>query len=172
MKRIRTRVIGALVAFGAVMIACDETTNPGSTTYTANLTAASEIPPPTGSPTATGTATLTLSSDRILTVTVSITGQLTSNVSMAHIHGPASTTATANVVLDFVPSMTSVINAGTRTGTIVSATYDLNTLPVGATNVLRVSAQSLIDMLNAGTAYVNVHTVTNASGEVRGQIVD
>ena len=89
---------------------------------------------------------------------------------MAHIHGPASATGTANVILDFVPSMTTVINAGTRTGTIVSASYDLNTLPVSATGVLRVDANTLVGYLNSGQAYVNVHTQTNTTGEIRGQI--
>jgi hypothetical protein len=165
--KIRTLLLGLVVASA---LGCDETTSPSSTTYTANLTAAAEVPPPTGSPTATGTATMTLTAERVLTVTVNVVGNLTSNVSMSHIHGPAAAGATATIVLDFVPSMTSVINAGTRTGTIVSATYDLNTLAVSSTGVLRVTADALIDMMNAGTAYVNVHSVTNASGEIRGQI--
>jgi hypothetical protein len=137
--------------------------------YVANLTAAAEVPAPTGSPTATGTANLVLE-DRVLTVTVVVSGQLTSNVTMAHIHGPAAPGATANIILDFVPSMTSVINAGTRTGTIVNASFDLDNLAVSSTGILRVSADQLIEFMNTGQAYVNVHTANNGAGEIRGQI--
>jgi hypothetical protein len=161
---------GVALTLIAGMAACDDDPTSPTTTYTASLSAASEVPAPTGSPTATGTATLVLTSDRMLTVTVTVAGNLTSNVTMSHIHGPASAGATANIVLDFVPSMTAVINAGTRTGTIVSATYDLDALAVEATGVLRVSPETLIGMLNDGTAYVNVHTQTNPSGEIRGQV--
>jgi hypothetical protein len=171
MKRMKALAAATAAAIGIAMLGCEETTSPAATNYSANLTAASEIPAPTGSPTATGTASLSLSADRILTVTVAVSGNLTSNVSMSHIHGPASTSGTAGIILDFVPSMTSVINAGTRTGTIVNTTYDLKTLAVSSTGVLRVTADSLIALLNNGNAYVNVHTTTNAAGEVRGQIL-
>ena len=103
---------------------------------------------------------------------VTVTGNLTSDVTMAHIHGPASTSGTADIVLDFVPSMSSVISAGTRTGTIVNASFDLNSLTVSPTGVLRVTPEVLIGMLNSGQAYVNVHTETNPTGEIRGQITD
>lgn len=168
------RVLAAVVlsTFGAAMIGCDDdaTDVDDDEDFVAALTAAAEIPAPAGSPTATGSASVVLE-DRVLTVVVTVNGNLTSNVTMAHIHGPASTPATANIVLDFVPSMAAVINAGTRTGTIVSASFDLDNLPVSASGVLRVDANTLVQMLNSGQAYVNVHTVTNPSGEIRGQLV-
>lgn len=172
---LKSRSLAALLvsAFAIGVYACDD--DPISIDddeeFEASLTAAAEIPAPTGSPTATGNASIVLD-DRVLTVVVTISGTLTSDVSMAHIHGPATTSTTANIVLDFVPSMSSVIAAGTRTGTVVNATFDLDALPVSATGVLRVSADELIAMLNAGTAYVNVHTETNPSGEIRGQITE
>jgi hypothetical protein len=162
-----------LATFGAAAAGCDDddlTNLDDDEDFNATLTAAAEIPAPTGSPTATGAALVELE-DRTLIVTIAIQGQLTSNVTMAHIHGPATTAQTANIVLDFVPSMTTVINAGTRTGTIVSATFDLDNLPVSATGVLRVDPNTLIQMLNSGQAYVNVHTVTNPTGELRGQLI-
>ena len=154
------------------MVACDDddlTNIEQDEDYTASLTAAAEVPTPTGSPTAMGVADIQLE-DGVLTVTVTISGQLTSNVSMAHIHAPAAAGATAGIALDFVPKMTTVISAGTRTGTIVSATYDLNTLTVSSTGELRIDANTLIGYLNSGQAYVNVHTLNNTSGEIRGQI--
>jgi hypothetical protein len=165
----RTNVLTAVVLslLSASAVGCDD--DDDDEDYEANLTAAAEIPAPTGSPTATGNADIVLE-DRILTVTVTITGNLTSNVSMAHIHGPASTSTTAGIMLDFVPSMTTVINAGTRTGTIVSASFDLDNLAVSSTGILRVDPDVLIEAMNNGQAYVNVHTTTNPTGELRGQI--
>lgn len=155
----------ALSTLVGAMVAC----NDDNDEYTADMSAAAEIPTPVGSPTATGRATMELDDD-VLNVVIQISGQLTSGVTMAHIHAPASTTQTADIVLDFVPSMTSVINAGVRTGTILSASFDLSALPVSATGVLRIDRATLINFLNTGQAYVNVHTVDNPSGEIRGQI--
>lgn len=168
----KTRLLAAVVlaTYSLAMVGCDDDDDDDED-FEANLTAAAEVNPPAGNPTATGTANLVLE-DRVLTVTVTVNGQLTSNLTMAHIHGPAAAGVNANIVLDFVPSMTTVINAGTRTGTIVSASYDLDALTVSSTGVLRVSADELIAMLNNGTAYVNVHTATNPGGEIRGQIHD
>jgi hypothetical protein len=173
MRKLSVLAAVALTAFAGGMVACDDDDDPtgidDDEEYEASLTVAAEVPAPTGSPTATGSADIELE-DGILTVVVTVAGQLTSNVTMAHIHGPALAGATAGIILDFVPSMTTVINAGTRTGTIVNATFDLRTLPVSATGVLRVDAVTLIGYLNSGQAYVNVHTQTNGTGEIRGQI--
>jgi CHRD domain len=164
-----TRLLAAIVlsVFAGSMVACGD--DDDDEDFVANLTAAAEVNPPAGNPTATGTADLVLE-DRVLTVTVDVSGQTTSNITMAHIHGPAIAGVNANIVLDFVPSMTAVIGANTRTGRIVSTSYDLDALGVSATGVLRVEPDVLIDMLNTGQAYVNVHTATNPGGEIRGQI--
>jgi hypothetical protein len=167
-----TRVLAAVIlATFAGAVACGEDDD-GDEDYEASLSVAAETQggaTVSGNPTATGTADLVLE-DSVLTVTVTISGQLTSNVTMAHIHGPAATTATAGIILDFVPSMTAVINAGTRTGTIVQASFDFRTLTASPTGVLRIDSNTLIGHLNSGQAYVNVHTVTNPGGEIRGQI--
>ena len=164
-----TRLVAAVVLslFSGAMVACGDDDDDDED-YIANLTGAAERPNPVTT-SATGTANLVLE-DRVLTVTVDVTGQTTSNITMAHIHGPAGTEANAGIVLDFVPSMTAVINAGTRTGRIVNASFDLDNLVVSSTGVLRVAADELINMLNTGQAYVNVHTQTNPGGEIRGQI--
>jgi hypothetical protein len=165
----KTNVLTAVVLslLSASAVGCDD--DDDDEDYEANLSASAEIPGPAGNPTATGNADIVLE-DRILTVTVTITGNLTSNVTMAHIHGPASISTTAGIMLDFVPSMTTVINAGTRTGTIVSASFDLDNLAVSSTGILRVEPDVLIQAMNSGQTYVNVHTTTNPTGELRGQI--
>jgi hypothetical protein len=165
----KTSLLAAVVlsVFSGAMVACDGDDDDDED-YEANLTAAAERPNPPAS-TATGTANIVLE-DRVLTVTVNVTGQLTSDVTMAHIHGPAGTDANAGIILDFVPSMAAVIAAGTRTGQIVSASFDLDALPVSANGVLRVTADQLIEFMNTGQAYVNVHTDNFGAGEIRGQI--
>jgi hypothetical protein len=171
----KTSMMAALVlsTIAAAAVGCDDDTDllaiDDDEDFAATLTAAAEVPAPVGSPTATGIAAIVLE-DRTLTVVVTVTGLLTSDVTMAHIHAPAPAGQTANIVLDFVPSMTAVINAGTRTGTIVSASFDLDALVVSSTGVLRVDPNQLVQWLNTGQAYVNVHTVNNPGGEIRGQI--
>lgn len=169
-----TRLIAAAVVLsvmtGAIAGCSDDDDDED---FEANLTSAAEVTtnPLVGNPTATGIANIVLE-DRVLTVTVNVLGQLTSDVTMAHIHGPASTTANAPIILDFVPSMAAVIAAGTRTGQVVSASFDLDALTPSPTGILRVTADELIGFLNSGQAYVNVHTTSNPGGEIRGQIHD
>ena len=166
----------ALSAFAGTMVACnddDEFTNIDITeTFAASLNSANEITvnPLVGGPTATGVAGLTLVNG-VLTVVVDVNGPLTSGVIGAHIHGPATTTQNAAIVLDFTPSMAAVIAAGATGGQLVNVTIDLNTQLVDPTGVLRVSPAALVDMLRSGTAYINVHTVLNPDGEIRGQVV-
>lgn len=137
--------------------------------FEADLSAVAEIPPPTGSPLATGTAELELD-ERDLEIEINLDGQLTSAVTMAHIHGPATVSETAPIIFDFVPYMTGAIQGGARTGTLVNTQVDLDALPVSATGVLRVDPDSLVTWLSDGRAYINVHTVLNPSGELRGQV--
>ncbi len=170
MTRTSKLVATVMSIAGLATLGCDDSTDIDQI-FAANLDAASEIPVPVGPVTATGRAVLTLDDDLVLRVLIRVNGNLTSPVTMAHIHGPATPTTTAPIVLDFVPSMTAVIAAGAVTGTMVQASFDLNALPVSPTGVLRVTPGELIAMLNNGTAYVNVHTVTNGAGEIRGTIV-
>lgn len=116
-----------------------------------------------------GVADLQLA-DGDLLVVVSITSQMTSGVSGASINGPATPSSTGPVALDLTPRMADVINSGLTAGQIVNAVYDLETLVPSTTGELRVSAQSLIDMFNSHTAYVQVNTDLNPNGELRGTI--
>jgi len=171
--KVTTLALAMLV--GGFVFACDNDDDfnnlgPTEAQYSAVLSAASEIPTPTGSPMGSGTASVTLSTNKVLTVTVTVSGNLTSGVTMAHIHGPASPTSVAGILLDFVPSMMNVIAAGARTGTIVSESYNLGLLGFGGSSPLKIDPDTLIALLNSGKTYVNVHTATNNTGEIRGQL--
>jgi hypothetical protein len=146
------------------------------TTFTANLTQALEIPP-TGSM-ATGSATITLDpAANTLRVQVTFSG-LTSNTVMAHIHCClASLFANANVgVATTVPAF-----PGFPLG-VTSGTYDhvLDLTSASSYNPAFVTLQggtvanaeaALINGIQNGETYLNIHTVNFPSGEIRGLLV-
>jgi hypothetical protein len=163
--RMRVLLPATLLAAGAVM-ACDdddEPTGPETVTFVANLSGANERPNPVTT-TATGVGTVSLDGDR-MTFQVTVNGNLTSNARFAHIHVGGASVA-GPVVFDFFPGGSA---PAIQTGTIVSSrTVDLSATTVPGLNI---SKDSLVKLLNSGNAYVNVHTVTNGGGEVRGQLV-
>jgi hypothetical protein len=110
----------------------------------ATLNNLAEVPPTVSS--GTGTALMNIVSNK-LTYVVTYTN-LTSSATLGHIHGPASPTGSAGVLIGFPsPSGTS--------GTISSS-------------AILTSAQ-LFDIIT-GQTYANVHTVNNGGGEIRGQL--
>ncbi|MGD9564436.1 MAG: CHRD domain-containing protein [Pyrinomonadaceae bacterium] len=123
-----------------------------STTFTAYLTGAQEVPP-NASP-ATGFGRVTLNeAETSITVSVnygSAAVPLTSNVTIGHIHGPAGPGTSAGVVFDLNPT------PGVPFGSVVDATF--NVTPAQVAN------------LKAGLLYFNIHTTNFPAGEIRGQI--
>jgi uncharacterized protein (TIGR03118 family) len=113
--------------------------------YTASLTGAAETPPVTTSGTGSGSLTL-IGNQLFWTVTYS---GLSTNAIAAHVHGAAPVGQPAGVLFPI----------GNPTGT--SGTLN-------GTQTLK--PDEFADLLN-GLTYVNVHTVTNGGGEIRGQIV-
>lgn len=109
------------------------------------LNGASEVPPVTTA--ATGTGRLTLIGSQLF-YDLSYAG-LTGAATAAHIHGSADPTQPAAVL---VPLNTPTGTAGTISGTVPLTPTELS-------------------YLLAGLAYINIHTTTNAAGEIRGQIV-
>jgi hypothetical protein len=103
----------------------------------------------------------------VLTWTMTFSG-LTSNSSLSHIHAQAPTTSTAGVVLNFATFAGSTISLGGTSGT---ASGSINVSTAVATTGLTISGDSLLKAINAGQAYVNVHTANFGAGEIRGQIV-
>jgi len=115
-----------------------------------DLSFADEVPAPvvTGfSP--TGSATVTINTDTLFVEIMGTYSGMTSNVNNAHLHGLAAPGAIAS------PIFTLAHDGGTS-GTISGSA----TLSAG-------NFQGLLD----GLTYINVHTVNNASGEIRGQVI-
>lgn len=80
---------------------------------------------------------------------------LTGAATAAHLHGPATTGVTANVVVD-LGALVFPANDPAQGGVIFGST----TIPTNA----------VADLL-AGLYYMNIHTATNSSGEIRGQLI-
>jgi hypothetical protein len=77
-------------------------------------------------------------------------------VTAAHIHGPATVTQNAGVLVPLTTPTAPTVT-GSFTGADITASG--------------VSADSLLVLLRAGLTYVNVHTSANPPGEIRGQLV-
>ena len=160
----------ALVGVG-MLTACggSKTTQPNTTvTYKATLSGANERPTPNSSA-ATGTWTGILNTQtNVLTYTMSYTG-LSANSTASHIHAQSDATTTANVVLNF-QSFAGATTAFTPGSTSGSAAGTIN-LSGGTVTGFTITGDSLRKAMDAGMAYVNVHTTANPGGEIRGQIV-
>jgi len=133
--------------------------------FSATLTGDAEVP--SRDTPASGTATFEVDDDDG-TVSWTITATNITNVTAAHIHGPAGVDENAGVI---VPLFTGALN-GTRSGTFTEADIDGQ----GVTTLA-----ALLVLMRSGQTYVNVHTndgvdPTNEGpgdfpgGEIRGQI--
>jgi CHRD domain len=112
---------------------------------TASLTASAEVPPTSSAGTGSLTGTFDPASKK-LTWTLTYSG-LTGPATMAHFHGPAPTGTAAPVEVPLTGSLASPIH--------------------GAATLTDLQAKELLD----GKMYVNVHTVANKPGEIRGQVI-
>lgn len=128
--------------------------------FNAGLSGANEVPPSGAA--ATGLATLfyndndsVLTTDDSYSLTLGAFG-LSGIATGMHIHAPAPVGANGPVVVNLANSPFMALNSG-------------GTLLIGGTNVLPPSS-SFLSQLQAGLAYINVHTALNPGGEIRGQL--
>ncbi len=111
----------------------------------------------TGS-TATGTASFSVVGQTLL-YSIEVT-DLT-DVTTAHIHGPAGVDVNGGVIQGLCNSDDGPV---CRTGTVNGV------LVAGAATRSRIPFDSLVVLMRNGNAYVNVHSAANPGGEIRGQI--
>jgi hypothetical protein len=112
--------------------------------FHATLTAAAEVPPTKS--TGTGDATVSLdTATHEITYDVTFKG-MESDVTAAHIHGPAEPGKNAGVVVPFGSNPTS---------------------PIHGTKQLTPEQEQ---QLTSGSYYVNIHSKDNPSGAIRGQL--
>ncbi|MBI3850251.1 MAG: CHRD domain-containing protein [Verrucomicrobia bacterium] len=150
-KLLTTDQIAAIVN-GMTYLNIHNTNNPGGEIRgqivplhtTVTLNGASEVPPVTTS--ATGSGSLTFIGSQLL-YDISYSG-LAGPATAAHIHGPADTTQSTNVL---VPLSTPSGPSGTISGSLSLTPTQLN-------HLLR------------GVTYINIHNTNYPGGEIRGQI--
>jgi hypothetical protein len=140
--------------------------NADSITYTAILSGANEVPPtPT---TGTGSATFILTGDSLF-INEAFSG-LTGPPAAGHIHCCAPVGVNAPVAVPFsgLPSSTS----GTFTNTVdLTLASSYTAAFITASGGTAADAETaLINALNSGNTYSNLHTALFPGGEIRGQI--
>lgn len=160
-EMLKHQLAAALVlalAAGAAGCDDDDETGPGAPRFTAALATTNEVSPPTPITSgATGTTTFT-QNGTTFTYTIDVTA-LSSNATAAHIHGPASATANAGIIVPLMP-VAAQTNGRLATGSFTA----------GSITAAGVSFDSLLVLMRNGNAYVNVHTANHLPGEIRGQI--
>jgi CHRD domain len=132
---------------------------PGAPSVVEKFTATNEVANPPVVSSGSATAVITYVGGLLL-FRVDVNG--TSNVTRAHIHGPAAAGVNAGIRLNLYepPAGTVPLNFA-ATGTL---TNGVGTVPNGIT------MDSLLVLMRTGNAYVNVHSSAYPGGELRGQI--
>ena len=162
----RTRTIAVVLCLLAAAGACEDEDD--EVVFRASLTGGAENP--VRNTTATGTAEFRLNESNTLSFTVDVTNL--SNITAGHIHGPATTTENAGVIIGLfsTPPSTSPFTGRLAEGTITSTS-----------TLSGMDFDSLLVLLGNGRAYVNLHTNDGVDppntgagdfpgGEIRGQI--
>jgi methylglyoxal synthase len=137
------------------------------------LRANQEVPAVTSPSTAKGEGTVTVSADQTtISYTLTLTGPLTGDAQMAHIHAGA--TGSSGPVIFFLCAADPAAAPGVQpcppaaggeiSGTLTEAEF----MPQPDAGVATFA--DAVAALGRGGAYMNVHTVANSSGEIRGQI--
>jgi hypothetical protein len=155
---VRRRKAAIVVALS--LVGCETFTEVlGPIPYTASLTGAAVRP---SGVTTDATGQLTAALDQT-TLQLSYTvgwEDLSSAPTGVHLHGPADATGVADLLAELNDEDTELTPTGAASGTL-----DLTAALTPA-----VSGDSLRKLLNAGQVYVDVHSVNNTSGEIRGQL--
>jgi hypothetical protein len=162
---VRLPVLTTILLAAALVAACESFTDvPGPTPYGATLNGESVRPTAV---TSAGAGILTASlhpHNEALSYTLTWSGTA-SAATLAHIHGPANASVTGGILVDLA-----TLPAGSE-GTIdLAGGTATGTLDLTGAITATVSGDSLLTLLNRGQLYVDVHTISQTSGEIRGQL--
>lgn len=131
--------------------------------FTANLTGSAEVPPVETNATGTGEFVLNEDGDEL---SYNIEVEDLEGVLMAHIHqGGANENGPIGVWLYNSSEPSDEISGELSSGTITAESLNETKGPWQGQNV-----SDLVDSIESGQAYVNVHTEANPGGEIRGTI--
>jgi hypothetical protein len=136
-------------------------------TFKATMNAAAEVQ--TNPVVSTGTGSFTATLDTVTNVfiyDITFSG-LTSNVTLGHIHGPATTAVSAGVILNFATLPGATFTLGATSGTAHGQT----TLNAANQLTATVNGDSLRKLILLGLTYANIHTTNFGQGEIRGQLI-
>ena len=154
------RLVVGLLTLAAMLTVGSCTDDVGPTTkerFVASLSGANETPIVTTSAIATAEFTVFNEIPGVF-FKLNVTGPFTDSVTAAHIHGPADPGTPAGVIVNLF--------TGPTTDPAITGTLAEGVLPTPS----RITFDSVLVLLRAGKAYVNIHTKTNPAGEIRGQI--
>lgn len=166
-------VVSAICISSAALISSVPASRAAPITFDIILSGANEVPPV--SPAGTGLATVTLDPTmQTLALSATFSG-LTSNTTAAHIHccAPLGTNV---MVATMLPAFTD-FPLGVTSGTYPTHTFDLtqasfyNPAFVTAHGGLAQAETDFINGVLGGQSYLNIHTMINAGGEIRAQVV-
>ena len=149
-----SRVFTVLAVVVAAGVACKDNVTgipAGIEVYTATLNGANEAPTQVTT-TATGTAIVTVLGN-LVSWKVDILTPIDSIIA-GHIHRRAADSVAGNVQVNFNPAATGPGFTGTATVGSQANTAD-----------------SILALMRAGRAYVNIHTKAHTGGEIRGTLV-
>jgi hypothetical protein len=155
--RITSTVLTAVIiaAFVAGVVACESDPTGPDERFVANMSASPGI-----QTTATGTTTF-VRDGGVVSFAIDVTGM--TGVTAAHIHGPAAPGANAGVIVGLFSGPQG--GTGLVNGRLVAGAFAAADIAAAG-----VSMDSLLTLMRTGQSYVNVHTVTNPAGEIRGHI--
>ncbi len=158
MKRLVSALGMAVIGFGAA--ACNDGTGPDlETEFEATLTGQAERPNPVTT-TATGTASVEIDDEaQTISFTINVTNLVSPTLAHIHVGGP---TESGPPVVDL---LLTAPPAGSFSGQLASGTRTSANITGGETFA------TLAAKIRAGNTYINVHTVANPSGEIRGQLL-
>ena len=160
MKRKAGFVMIALAAMVAVT-ACDDDDDPDEIEFVTNLSGDNERPTPVDTD-ATGTARVVDNGGLTMSYRVTVSG--IQNVTAAHIH-VGSSAVPGPIAVNLNP------NTSVTTGVLAEGEFDASDILALQQGASPITMDSLRVLLRAGLTYVNVHTVANPGGEIRGQLL-